>query len=159
MPTIPPGITVINDKLTARLDILTTPFSGTHLLNYVVRPPVKPRPNEKLVVSYHFIVRTGVVVYVYDVNDGNGTVGISIVLIDSTYKPASLPTKMNRNIPLDDIKKYQNLKPLIEGLQALGGTVGGNPFISAVLQKGVDTDRFQFPTFTGTARYGFLYRR
>jgi hypothetical protein len=140
-----PGLATINDKFTARPKVLTVPFTGIHLMTYFVRPPVKSLPNKRLFVSYHFTVRTGVAVQLFNVGDTDGTIMITVVFNDAAYKPATLPTKTNWNISLNEIKQHENLGPYIEGAQA-GATLLGNKFVAYVLQKGVDTDRYQFPT-------------
>jgi hypothetical protein len=134
----------VTAKLTARPQVMAKPFSGIHLLTYLVRPPVKQLPGYRLFVRYHFTVRTGILVNAYELHDIDGTLGVSVLFDDSTYKPADLPPKKNWNVTLNQIKDQRDLGPKINAIEA-AANIYGNPAGSYVVERGIDTDRYEFP--------------
>src|SRR5262249_5303123 len=143
---IPPtGIALVNDHIVARPDIAPMPFAGIHFMNYFIRPPVQRVGTKRLQLTYQLTVRTGVAVNVYSVGDDLGTVGVSVAMNDSLYKPAALPPKNDINISLDAIKNEQNLGPALTAGQASAIVFLANPAVAGVLQRGVGTDRYMFP--------------
>lgn len=130
------------DTISARTNVLTTPFSGLHIFIYKLRPPVQRPPNMKLLVSYHFTVKSSVAVQLSNVGDADGTVAMIVVLNQIGYKPATLTQRTNMTVPLSAIEQEHNLGPFIKGAQAGGTLVLANPAAAAVLQKGVQTDQY-----------------
>jgi hypothetical protein len=135
------------DTMSARTNVLTTPFSGIHIFIYKLRPPVQRPLNNILFVSYHFTIKSSVALQLYNLGDDEGTVMMTVVLNQTGYKPAVLPQKSNVTIPLSAIEDEENLGPLIKGAQFGGTIVLANPFASAVLQKGVQTDQYAIPDY------------
>ena len=110
------------DRIAAEPEIATTPFAGTTFLFYRVRPPTRrTRDDQRLVVSYKFVVRTGVAVEIYD--GGSDSVGVAVVMNDRQYKPAPLPQREDTTISLDYLKhEVPKLKEIIADV-AIGATV------------------------------------
>jgi hypothetical protein len=138
----------VTSQVEARPKIIQQPFSGLKLINFVIRPPT-PRqyPNDKLLVSYELTVRSGVAVQLYSINDD--AVGILVVMNDVAYNPAPLPPKQNRNISKQEIQMARpDIGDLIFHLQGIGSVLA-NPGGAIVLEKGVDTDFYQIPTWVG----------
>ena len=143
-PVPPPGILIAGDHLKADVGIEKLPFHGLQLMITFVRPPTKPLPNEILVVSYGFKVRSGVLVHLFNTNDSLGTVGISVLFNADAYKLPVLPTKQAWNIPLKAIGDHENLGPYLKSAQ-FGAFSLANPFMAGLLQKGVLASWYQLP--------------
>jgi hypothetical protein len=139
---------LLQPPLSARTNILTTPFTGLHIFIYKLRPPVQQPAKMKLFVSYHFTVKSSVAVQLTNVGDADGTVMMTVVMNQIGYKAATLPQRTNMNVPLSQIEAQENLGPYIKGAQAGGSLILANPFASIVLQKGVDTDQYTLPAYT-----------
>ena len=131
------------DQMAARPQVYNT-FSGLHIIHYSVRP-TSPRtsPGDSLSVSFHFTVRTGVAVQVFN-DSANDAVGILISMNDASYNAPNLPPKADWNITPDQLKL---LDP--GGGAAFQGVIFAsllaNPFAAPVLAKGILTDRYTAP--------------
>jgi hypothetical protein len=130
------------------------PFSGIHLINIAVSPPQPRRsPNDKLIVSFHFTVRTGVAVQVIGpgtIFSGTDAVGVIISMNDVGYTGPPLPTRQVINLSMDDLGKAnpEARQAYEEGIiTAAGAAITGltNPAAAALLAQGVTTDRYSAP--------------
>lgn len=144
---IAPGLTTLGYTLHAVPDVSNRPFSGIQLMTYELRPPRKARTGERLAVSYHFTHRTGVTVDLSNVGDDAGTISVRVVMNDRDYKAPDLPPYEAWHIPIDDVKKYNNLGVGIAFLQTQAIVIAA-PAIAYVVGKGVDTRRFKMPNYT-----------
>jgi hypothetical protein len=147
-----PGIPIpFGSQVEAHPQIHQTPFSGIHLIQYRVRPPI-PRPSADvtLIVSFHFTVRTGVVVQLLD-DSANDAVGVLISMNDGAYTPAPVPQKSDWNITLDDLDVLQHglgttIKEVLVGVAVGGGLILPDPaslaVLAGVLGRGVLTDKY-----------------
>jgi hypothetical protein len=123
--------------IAARSSILSPPFEGIRVMVFVVRPP-RPRANasERLLLSYHFVTRSGVSVQVAS-GPSDDAVQLIVTLNDATYTPTPLPPSHDILVPL-------------EALQARGAAVvelivSTNPAAAPVLNQGVVTSRYDMP--------------
>jgi hypothetical protein len=144
---IAPGLTVLGYRLNATTEVSNLPFSGIQLFSYEIRPPRKSNGGERLAVSYHFTTRTGVAVNLANLGDDRGTILVSVVMNDALYKPAELPPSEPWHIPTNDVRQYNNLDVGIALLDTQA-TIIGAPAIAYVIEKGVDTRRYKFPTYS-----------
>jgi hypothetical protein len=104
-PPIPwPPYLPCTTRIEAHPKIMPKPFSGIQGIKYLVRPP-SPRsdPGDKLIVQYHFTVRSGVVVFLFAPHDPPDAVAVFILMNDSLY----------------------NAPPLTRGNNGLGANFGG----------------------------------
>ena len=132
--------------------IMPKAFTGLHSMSYTVRPP-SPRRTvaghmaaetaaDRLMVSFHFTVRTGVAVQV--VNSGDA-VTVNIVMNSNVNKRAPLPPRHDVSVSREDLKRMDPragelylAREIRSGIETLG--VG-----AALLAKGVLTDRYDAP--------------
>jgi hypothetical protein len=128
------------------------PFSGIHLINFVVRPPTARRsPNDRLMVSFHFTVRHGVVVQVYKASPD--AVGVLISMNDNAYTMASLPHKNDWDIPVRDLGQYADIIKLVQIGDAAGAALGVDPaglLSSWFVGRDWLTDRYDAPVASST---------
>jgi hypothetical protein len=97
-------------RVEAHPKLLTPPYDGRPFIKLLVQPPPLkhrgpidlPIPR-KLMVSFHFTHRTGIVTQVFDA--GNGTVGIIIVLGDTT--PSPIPRNRGQNIEWSQLQTLE----------------------------------------------------
>ncbi len=129
------------DRVEARPRVLDKPFSGLHLMKYTVKPAkARVSPNDKLMVSFNFVVRPGIVVQLTKATDSDG-VTVWVLMNDLLHNPAPLPSKHDRDVSIDYLKteapdQAQALDELLSG-------VGINNAIAAqVVAKGVLTDAY-----------------
>jgi hypothetical protein len=123
--------------------ILPKAFTGLHTMSYTVRPPsARNSPADRLMVTFHFTVRSGVAVQV--VNSGD-SVSVYVVMNGNVNQRATLPTRHDLVIDRAALKKMDsragNLylgKEVESGLESAG--IG-----AALLAKGVLTDRYDAP--------------
>jgi hypothetical protein len=152
IPTFVPGIPG-STRVEAHPQIKTIPFSGVQIMSYLVRPASpRPSPDHVLQVTYHFTVRSGVVVQV--INDtGDDAIKVVIKMDDATYKPAPLPPRHDRDISLDELDKLKpglgsTIKDVLVKV-ALTGAILGDPADSAlvyfILSQGIRTDLYDAP--------------
>jgi hypothetical protein len=97
-------------RVEAHPKLLTPPYDGRPFIKLLVQPtPLKHRGPidlpvpRKLMVSFHFTHRTGIVTQVFDA--GNGTVGIIIVLGDTT--PSPIPRNRGQNIEWSQLQTLE----------------------------------------------------
>jgi hypothetical protein len=129
-------------RVEAHPKIYDVPYAGRPFIELFVKPPV-PRSTgvvyrpQTLMVNFHFTVRSGVAVAVYDA--GNDTVGIIIVLGDMT--PPALPEKSHYSVSWGQLgNEYFWIVSLwgllLEPIDPLG-------FL--ILSRGILTDRYAAP--------------
>jgi hypothetical protein len=139
----PPALELIS-PMEAKPHVFSPPFEGIQSVMFTVRPPT-PRlsPDDTLLLSYHFTVRTGV--YVSAFSGANpDEVAILVILNDAGYVPAPLPPEQTISISFDDlIQGAGSGKPALQGV--LGTAIALNPAVEAVLAKGITTTRYQMP--------------
>src|SRR5450755_134572 len=121
----------------ARPNLVSPPFSGIQIFGFVVRPP-RPRnnPSERLLLSYHFVTRSGVSV---DVGAGQDEVTVFVTMNDVAYEPTAEPPKHDITVPLDALRNNPDVK------KAIGLIEATNPLTAPVLEKGIVTTRFDMP--------------
>jgi hypothetical protein len=133
-----------NEHIRAHPHVYNTPFSGLHLIHYIVRPASpRPSPADKLSVSFHFTVRTGVTVQLLD-DTANDAVGVLITMNNVNYTPAPLPQKSDWNITMDELKQLQPEAASVYQ-DVIFGSLLANPFAAPVLARGLLTDRYEVP--------------
>jgi hypothetical protein len=130
---------------TAIPNILKKSFSGTHLLAFNLRPPRKPKSNEQLFLTYHLTVRTGVTVAITDINDGLGTINVTVLLDELTYSYPALPAPITENIAIETLKKFDDRLKTALWIGQFGAAA--NPFVLIALEKGVTTQRYNIPVY------------
>lgn len=124
--------------------IMPKAFTGVYWMSYVVRPPsARSNPSDRLMVTFHFTVRTGVVVQI--VNSGDA-VSVQIAMNGNINKRAPLPPRHDRSISRDELKAADSRagdlylgKEIERGGLSLG--VG-----AALLARSVLTDRYDAPS-------------
>jgi hypothetical protein len=138
-------------RVEAHPQIMPNAWQGTYWVSYTVKPP-SPRKiaggpmsavaADRLMVSFHFTVRTGVAVQV--VNSGDA-VTVNIVMNGNINKRAPLPPRhdvsVSKQMLADADPRAGTLyswKELKRGVETLG--VG-----AAILAEGVLTDRYDAP--------------
>ncbi len=138
---LPIGVAYANDHLVAKPNIASKPFTGTHWMIFYVRPPRSGEKYQKAYVSYNFTVRSGVTVTLFNVNDGNGTIGVNVLMDELNYIAPPLPHKREINIPINELQKIDEVKSLVKNLKGLGNGIG-NYAINYVIDKGVITNQY-----------------
>jgi hypothetical protein len=148
-----PGIPVpFGTNVEARPRIHTTPFAGIQLMKYFVRPARRRQSaDERLMVRFHFTVRSGVTVQVFHSND---TAGVLISMNDVAYTAAPLPPRQDVNVTIDDLDRLQpglgpTIRNVLVGAAVGGGLILGDPaslaVLAGVLAQGVRTDVYSPP--------------
>jgi hypothetical protein len=127
-------------RLEAHPQLLPKPFDGLFLIPLTIRPPSPRRsPRDRLVVSYQFTVRSGIVLQVF--NGGDDGVGVMISMNSIAYTAPSLPQKNDWSISINDIRQENSdAGGLIVWLATINALL--NPLADAVLARGVLTDRY-----------------
>ena len=123
--------------------IMPKAFTGTYLMIYTVRAPsARTSPLDQLMVSFHFTVRTGVVVQVANSGDA---VTVAIAMNGNTNKRAPLPTRHDWTVTRQELKAADSRagdlylgKEIERGGLSLG--IG-----AALLARGVLSDRYDAP--------------
>jgi hypothetical protein len=129
--------------------IMAKAFTGLHMMSYTVRPPSPRRPGrtaaevaDRLMVRFHFTVRTGVAVQV--VNSGDA-VTVTIVMNGNLNTRAPLPPRHDVSVSREDLKRMDPragelylAKETASGIESLG--IGAR-----LLARGVLTDRYDAP--------------
>jgi hypothetical protein len=134
--------------------IMPKAFDGLHSMTYIVRPP-SPRRTvrhpaaataaaaaDRLIVSFHFTVRSGVAVQV--VNSGDA-VTVHVVMNGNTNKRPALPARHDVTISREDLKRMDARAGLLYlGKEVVTGIETGG--VGAyLLGRGVLTDRYDAP--------------
>jgi hypothetical protein len=132
--TISPPTAPLLSPMEARPKIISPPFSGLHIMSFLVRPPTpRSSPDDKLLLSFHFTVRTGVAIEV-TTGPNPDEVQVIVSMNDVNYKPAAAPPRQTVTVHLSDLpSEAQNV------LNAAGIT---NPIVGPVIAKGILTDRY-----------------
>ncbi len=134
---LPPGIPC-SLQIEAHPPILPKPFRGNPSMSYLVQTIAqRGSPNDRLIVAFHFTVRTGVTLALASV-DSDG-VRVSIEMNEQAYKSAPLPQKSEPTISFGDLGKLMFpdwAKIVIDIFDVLP-----NP----VLDSGIKTDRYSAP--------------
>ena len=122
--------------LTARPKILSPGFSGTETFYFYVTPPSRLQsPDDELLLSYHFTVRSGVVTTVEKVvNQDAVKVTVSLT---NTGMQTNPPPSHDVNVQISDLG-WDKEKPIV-GLGSL------NPLAGPVIAKGLVTNRYDLP--------------
>jgi hypothetical protein len=123
--------------------LMPKPFDGVFLIPLTVRPPTaRNSPSDRLVVTYHFTVRTGVVVQVMQGDEDS--LGLLISMNSVPYSPPPVPTKNDWTISLAEIKAANNQAgEVIDAIGIINLLL--NPIADVVLSRGVLTDRYDTP--------------
>jgi hypothetical protein len=128
-------------QVEAHPHVYDLPYVGRPFIELFVKPPV-PRSrevfvSETLMVNFHFTVREGVAVAVYDA--GDDTVGIIIVLGD--MNPANLAEPNHYDVSWGDLgSKYAWIVNIWGTLETPIDPLG-----EVVLNRGILTDRYEAP--------------
>jgi hypothetical protein len=131
--------------------IKSFPFRGSHLLHLIVgAPPLDANAgtalNYKLVVSFHFTIRSGFAVEVR-YNDA-GSIAVSITMNAAGYTPPALPHRRDRTYSRTEIDelnheagKVYSMVELISGaLSLVLGVLAAA--VTAILSRGIKTDTY-----------------
>jgi hypothetical protein len=142
----------LSRQVEAHPKIKQFPFKGAHLLRVKVRPPEVPPAKStvphKLVVSFHFTVRTGCSVQVVSLEPG--TADITIVMNSSSYSPPPLPHRIDRTYSRSEFdsmspgvgSKILSGEAIVTGSTALFGDVLGSAKTAAILSRGIKTSEY-----------------
>ncbi len=133
-------------RVEAHPTVFTTPYDGRPYIKLLVQPPPRkhvgpifvPPMAQRLMVSFHFTHRTGVVVRVFDA--GNGTVGIIMVLGD--LNPAPLPPKRDLTVDWDQLGSYY---PYVIDALEIADILTLDIASAIVLRRGILTDIYDAP--------------
>src|SRR5207244_3503567 len=116
--------------------------------------------DEKLMVRFHFTVRSGVTVQVFPFDD---TAGVVIIMDDDAYTAGPLPPRQDVNVTIDQLDQLQpglgsQIREVLVGVAVGGGLILGDPaslaVLAGVLAQGVRTDVYlppQPPPFADSA--------
>jgi hypothetical protein len=119
------------------------PFSTTTLLHFRVRPPTRRRsPCDELRVKFHFTVRHGVSVHVY--NEGSDSVGVFVTMNPAEFRIAPLPPKHDVDIPTEVLEKSSDeitTVSLVEGFL--------HPWADVLTNRDWLTDDYDAPQASG----------
>jgi hypothetical protein len=128
---------VVLPPIAARSKILSPPFEGIRLMAFVVRPP-RPRGNtsERLLLSYHFVVRSGVSVQVAG-GSADDEVQVIVSFNDAAYQPAPEPPSHDIIVPLEALQW--------QGALAVESILVTNPAAAPLLNQGIVTSRYDMP--------------
>lgn len=139
----PPALAAISPMKAIPM-VLSPPFSGLQSVMLTVRPPsARLSPEDKLLLSYHFTVRTGVYVSAF-AGENPDEVAVLVILNDAGYTPARIPQPQEISVSFDDLIRGAGSGR--QALQAILGTaIGLNPAVEAVLAKGIVTTRYTLP--------------
>ena len=142
------GPIAFSQRIEAHPIMVPKPFSGLHVFSYVVKAPVaqpvatSALQGSQLVCTFHFTVRSGVVVQV--TREGTDAVRVYVSMNPVTYKPAPLPIRHDLNISFSDLKKLEpDTAAYVNGALAVGVATRG-PF-DALIARGILTDRYDAP--------------
>jgi hypothetical protein len=154
-------IPLSSTQVEAHPTIMPKAFTGLHSMSYTVRPP-SPRKlaggtaaaavsADRLMVSFHFTVRTGVAVQV--VNSGDDAVTVNIVMNGNINQRAPLPPKINLTVSKSTLAQMNSdagdLYSLEQFQRGVYGFIFGGPLgdglAEVFLSKGVLTDRYRTP--------------
>lgn len=151
-----PDVSLWSFGIEAHPEVYAGPFSAVHLFSYVVRAPIlaPPRPpgslGPKLVCTFHFTVRSGVVVQVS--REGGDTVRVWVSMNAASYKPATLPVRHDAQISLADIKanKAEAAQTIDQFLAAnyltkVGLGLQGAALAAWLQSQGITYDRYAAP--------------
>ena len=91
-------------QLSVRPRVVSPPFSGIRTMSFVARPPSgRSTPADRLLLSFHFTVRTGVAVEVVAGPDPDEVTCI-VVMNDALYKPAAQPPMQDVTVNVLDLR-------------------------------------------------------
>jgi len=113
------------------------PFSRPVSIEFTVRPPRRRFPKERLAISGHFTVRSGVHVAV---SGGDGAVAVRIDLDPAAYKVAPLPRRKDWNLPIEFLGRQTDVIDKIQLVNLIG-----HPLAGLLLQRDWLTDRYDAP--------------
>jgi len=137
----------LSTRVEAHPTVFTTPYDGRPYIKLLVQPPPRKHtgpgpvafPPQRLMVSFHFTHRAGVVVRAF--NAGNGTVGIIIVLGD--LNPAPLPAKHDLTVQWDQLgSKYSYAVDALQIADVLSLDIAS----AFILNRGILTDIYDAPS-------------
>jgi hypothetical protein len=143
-----------NTQIEAHPELVGMPFSGVHLVSYLIRPPGPPNPGDRLVADYHFTVRSGVRVQLADAGDA---IRVWVIFDETDYRPAALPTRYDRDIHFGD-DPDGTLEEVMSGLTIVAGFAGPEEqaALGIIFARGIRTDRRDTPQAT-SPRDGEVY--
>lgn len=134
----------LSTRLEAHPVIMKKPFVGNHEMSFVVRPPT-PRHNslDRLMVDFHFTVRTGVTVQAADAGD---SVVVYVTMNDANYKPPALPDKHTIAIKRSELKKMNPDAGTAYDVAIFASILTpGNTLAPIFELQGIETDRYDDP--------------
>jgi hypothetical protein len=123
--------------------IMPKAFTGVYMMSYTVEPP-SPRtdPADRLIVRFHFTVRTGVAVQVVDKGDA---VSVIVAMNGNTNKRAALPRRRDFVVDRQALKAMDpRAGDLYLGKEVERGVLSAG-IGAALLARGVLTDRYDAP--------------
>jgi hypothetical protein len=126
-------------QVEAHPKVFVVPFSGIVNFDYLVRAS-EPRITlaDRLMVTYHFTVRTGVSVRLEPLGPGDFGVRVHVTMDASDYIPARLPAKNEPTISFADLAR---MGP--NWLQVVTDIFDAFP--NPILDAGIKTDRYANP--------------
>lgn len=135
-------------QIEAHPEIMPKAWQGTFWVSYTVRPP-SPRqsPTDRLMIRFHFTVRSGVVVQV--VHDGDA-VSVNVAMNSNTNRRAALPPRHDRSVGLSELygdNKDAGRLFIAEYIKFAFTTLGIGDLI---LARGLKTDRYDAPSARST---------
>jgi hypothetical protein len=143
---LPPTVAAI-PGFDARARVLSPPFSGIQSVMFTVRPPTpRASPEDTLLLSYHFTVRTGVYVAAFQGKHPD-EVDVLVIMNEAAYVPFPLA-----RIPSHDV--VITIDELIaaagDGAQAIKDKIHSfiiatNPWFEVILAKGIEMTRYDMP--------------
>jgi hypothetical protein len=128
---------------------LPKPFYGTQVISYTVRPP-RPRlsPQDRLIATFHFTVRSGVTVQLINWRaDEPDALRVLILMDDLHYTAPPLPQRSDLSITLDDLRRLDPTYAAYYEAAIFGGLLV-SPAGSAILARGILTDQYDPPGAT-----------
>lgn len=123
--------------------ILPKAFTGVHAMSYTVRPPTaRNSPSDRLIATFHFTVRSGVVVQVARAGDA---VNVVVAMNGNVNTRGALTTRHDVVVDREALKKMdERAGQLYLGKEIERGGLSSGVG-AALLAKGVKTDRYDAP--------------
>lgn len=138
-------------RVEAHPHMMPKPFSGNPMMSYIVRPPSPRRnQNQKLTLSFHFTVRSGVKVTLSSAEPYG--VRISVAMDSTSFIPTSPHNRQNWDVSLDDMDQLCKLRgtglgtwikdALFAEVLATGGI---GIYLAIEVGRGIRTDTYDPP--------------
>ena len=110
-------------------------------MTFNVRPPTsRQSPNDKLLLSFHFTVRSGVTIAV---NKGLNPDEVQVIVSmnDGNYKSVTPPQSQPLTVQISDLPS--EVQAVFAGI---GQFLSPNPIAAPIIAKGILTDRYNLPS-------------